>query len=54
MLGGDNMIVKRLNKDISLLDDTLIAHKGIYGYSNKLKRKDNPPGKGVKKWNIKN
>lgn len=36
------MIVKRLNKDFSLLDDTLIAHKGIYGYSNKLKRKVEP------------
>ena len=36
------MIVKRLNKDFSLLDDTLIAHKGIYGYSNKLKMKVEP------------
>lgn len=31
------MIVKRLNKDFSILDKNLIAHKGIYGYSSKLK-----------------
>ena len=32
------MIVKRLNKNFSLLDNDLIAHKGIYGYSQKMKR----------------
>lgn len=32
------MIVKRLNKDFCLLDNSLIVHKGIYGYSYKLKR----------------
>lgn len=32
------MIVKRLNRNFSLLDNDLIAHKGIYGYSYRLKK----------------
>ena len=27
--------LKRLKKDFTILDNKLIAHKGIYGYSNK-------------------
>lgn len=32
------MIVKRLKKDFSILDNKLIAHKGIYGYYSELNR----------------
>ena len=32
------MLVKRLNKNFSILDKEYIAHKGIYGYSYKLKK----------------
>ena len=36
------MVIKRLKKDFTILDNKLIAHKGIYGYSNKLKKKIEP------------
>ena len=32
------MLIKRLNKNFEILDKHLIAHKGIYGYSKKLKK----------------
>ena len=32
------MLIKRLNKNFKILDNYLIAHKGIYGYSEKQKR----------------
>lgn len=37
-----DMVIKRLKKDFTILDNKLIAHKGIYGYSNKLKKKIEP------------
>ncbi len=36
------MVIKRLNKNFTILDRKLIAHKGIYGYSNRLKKKIEP------------
>ena len=37
-----DMVIKRLKKDFTILDNKLIAHKGIYGYSYKLKKKIEP------------
>lgn len=36
------MMIKRLNRNFIMLDNKLIAHKGIYGYSNRLKRRIEP------------
>ena len=33
------MFIKRLNRDFSILDKEYIAHKGIYGYSKKNKKR---------------
>lgn len=36
------MLIKRLNKNFDILDKHLIAHKGIYGYSDKHRRYISP------------
>lgn len=36
------MLIKRLNKNFDILDKHLIAHKGIYGYSDKQKKYISP------------
>lgn len=36
------MVIKRLKRNFTILDRKLIAHKGIYGYSYKLKQKIEP------------
>lgn len=36
------MLIKRLNRNFEILDKHLIAHKGIYGYSKKMKQRVAP------------